>query len=106
VPESLLIEARPMSQEMHTMPLAGEVTISPSSGKMFIVHCGGLTVDEQRTLVDFFNEMGGRFGAFRFEYGPIVHLACRFDSDELPHEVGGSGPYSLTFPIKVLRAQP
>jgi hypothetical protein len=92
------------NQETPIIPLAGKVTISPlSSEKVFKVHCAGLTANELNRLVDFFIAMGGRAGAFCFEYESTVYPACRFDSDELPHDISSPGPYSLKFPVKVLR---
>jgi hypothetical protein len=88
-----------------TIPLAGKVTVTRSSSNgVFNVHCANLTASEQYALVEFFAQMAGRSGFFRFEHGPVIYPSCRFDSDTLPHEIGSPGPYSLTFPIRVLRA--
>jgi hypothetical protein len=88
-----------------TIPLAGNVTVTLSSQSdgVFNVHCANLTASEQHALVGFFAQMGARLGAFRFQHGPVVYPSCCFDCDTLPHEIGNAGPYSLTFPIKVLR---
>jgi len=88
-----------------SIPLAGKVTVTRSSSdRVFNVHCAILTSSEQDALVGFFTQMASQFGLFRFQHGPVVYPSCRFDSDTLPQEIGGPGPHSLMFTIKVLCA--
>ena len=92
-------------QMQFPIPNAGRMMVTPlASDKTFSVECTGLSRAERDLLMGFFMQMRGRFGSFRFEYGKIRFAECRFDSDTGPWMDGGPGPYSLTFPIKILRA--
>ncbi len=93
-----------MTQSQFPIPAAGHVKITElSSDDTFSIEYTGLNKADRDLLIGFFSEMKGRFGAFRFEFEKYIFPHCRFDSDTGPWIEGGPGPYSLTFPIKVLR---
>jgi hypothetical protein len=93
-----------MSEKLFPIPRSGHVTImGADSGQYFMVDCQGVDTDDHKSLMGFFNSMGGRFGEFQFSHGNIVHPKCRFDSDSVSFISNKNGTHSVTFPIKILR---
>jgi hypothetical protein len=84
------------------IPRSGNTTVIRESPDKFSVECVGVSAADKDALVGFFNQMQGRFRAFRFEHGAAVFAECRFDSDEGPATVGGPGPHNVTIRIKIL----
>ena len=92
---------------MNDLPLfpiarSGNTRVIPESRDTFSVECAGISVADKDALVGFFNQMQGRFRAFRFEHGTTAFAECRFDSDEGPATVGGPGLHNVAVRIKIL----
>ena len=69
---------------MNDLPLfpiarSGNTRVIPESRDTFSVECAGISVTDKDALVEFFNQMQGRFRAFRFEHGTTAFAECRFD---------------------------
>jgi hypothetical protein len=85
------------------IPKSGQTRISPLSGREFLVECAQFNKPDNDRLMGFFNQMQGRFGAFRFEFGTINYPRCHFGSDELSMEQTGPNVYQARFSIEVAR---
>jgi hypothetical protein len=86
------------------IPHSGNTRVIPESRDTFSVECASISAADKDALVGFFNQMQGRFRAFRFEHGATVFAKCRFDSDEGPATVGGPGPHNIAVRIKILNS--
>jgi hypothetical protein len=84
------------------IPTSGQTRIGPLSRKEFLIECAGFNKPDHDRLMGFFNQMMGRFGAFRFQYGTISYPRCHFGSDELPLEQIGHNVYRVRFSIEVV----
>jgi hypothetical protein len=83
---------------MFPIPNSARIEITSTGPHTFDLQCDGLNKSDHDSLVGFFCNMRGRFGAFRFEYGSHVHASCRFDSDSMDSLTRDS----VTLPIKIL----
>jgi hypothetical protein len=91
------------------IPTSGQTRISRVSGKELLVECIQFNKSDHDRLMGFFNQMNGRFGAFRFAFETTSYPRCRFGSDQLPMERVSPGVYGVRFSIVELargRARP
>jgi hypothetical protein len=82
------------------IPSSGHTRVDSLSARTFLVECTRLGKSDYERLMGFFNQMAGRFGAFRFEYRTINLPQCHFASDQLTSEQIGPGLFRFTLPIE------
>jgi hypothetical protein len=87
------------------IPKSGQTRISPASGKEFIVECSQFDKPDHYRLMGFFNQMHGRAGAFRFEFGTTGYPRCYFCSDGLTMEQTSRHVFRVRFPIEVVASK-
>jgi hypothetical protein len=94
---------------MNDLPLfpiarSGNTRVIPESRDTFSVECPDISVTDKDALVEFFNQMQGRFRAFWFEHGATALAECPSIGDEGPATVGGPGLHNVAVRIKILRS--
>ena len=83
------------------MPTSGCVRLVGRDDKTFDIECRGVTEADQRAMMGFFCQMGGRFGAFQVALGQETHPVCHFAHDQGPRMKCGPGPHDIDFPIEI-----
>lgn len=92
-----------MEPNSFPIPKSGKFRITDKGPGLFDVECSDVDTADYQQLCGFFNQMGGRFREFRFEYTNLVHPKCLFASDSVNFVSHGPNRHSVILPIKVLR---